>query len=297
MRRSDMHAVRARSVRPEVSKGRGSKGRGFTLVEMVIVIAITGIVAAVVARFIVAPVQGYLGTQARAALVDQADLALRRIGRDLRLALPNSTRVSASGLSLELIPTTGAARYATEGTNRLQFGTPASSFDLVGPPLVLGSSQQLVFYNLGTGIVGSDAYADNTSASAQATSNRRTATNAAGAASTITLSTLAGLPVAAVAPPYRVFAVEQPVTYRCDLSAGTLTRHAGYGFVAVQPEPPSSGSSAVLATGVTACRFAYDDAVVASRAALVSLALSLQTTSGSSETVSLHHAVHVDNVP
>ena len=69
---------------------------------------------------------------------------------------------------------------------------------------------------------------------------------------------LAGLPVAVLAPPYRVFAVDAPVTYRCDLSAGTLTRHAGYGFVASQPEPPSSGSSAVLATGVTACRFAYD---------------------------------------
>lgn len=274
-----------------------SPSLGFTLVEMVIVIAIVGIVAAIVARFIVAPVQGYLGTQARAAVADQADLALRRIGRDLRIALPNSTRVSATGLSLELIPTTGAARYATEGASRLQFGTLASSFDLVGPPLMLGASQQLVFYNLGSGIVGSDAYADNASALAQATSNRRTATNVAGAASTITLSTLAGLPVAAAAPPYRVFAVDAPVTYRCDLTAGTLTRHAGYGFVAAQPEPPAGGSPAVLATGVTACRFSYDDAVVASRAALVNLALTLQTTSGSAETVSLHHAVHIDNVP
>ena len=277
---------------------RRHAARGFTLVEMIIVITITGIVAAVVARFIVSPVQGYLSSQARAALVDQADLALRRIGRDLRIALPNSTRVSASGLSLELIPTTGAARYVAEGANRLQFGSVASSFDLIGPALTLSAAQNLVFYNLGTGIVGSDAYADNSSASAQANANRRSSSNGAGVATTIGLSSLAGLPVAAFSAPYRVFAVEPPVSYRCDLATGTLTRYQGYGFVATQPDPPTGGSPAVLASGVTACRFSYDAAVVASRAALVNLALTLQTTTTSgAESVSLNHALHVDNLP
>ncbi len=272
--------------------------RGFTLVESVLVITITGILAAVVGRFIVSPVQGYLSTQARAALGDQADLALRRIGRDLRIALPNSTRVSASGLALELIPTTGAARYATESGNRLQFGSLATSFDLVGPPLTLSAAQNLVFYNLGPGIVGSDAYADNSSAGAQASSNRRSSSNAAGPASSITMNSLAGLPVAGFAAPYRVFAVDPPVSYRCDLAGGTLTRYQGYGFVATQPDPPSGGSSAVLASGVSACRFSYEAAVVASRAALVSLALTLQTsTTSGTESVSFHHAVHVDNLP
>jgi MSHA biogenesis protein MshO len=272
--------------------------RGFTLVEMVVVIAITGILAAVVARFIVAPVQGYLSTQARAALIDQADLALRRIGRDLRVALPNSARVTASGLALELIPSTGAARYVAEGSNRLQFGGVATSFDLIGPALTLSAGQNLVFYNLGPGVVGSDAYADNSSVVAQADSNRRSSTNAAGPASSITMSSLAGLPVAAFAPPYRVFAVDLPVTYRCDLSAGTLTRYQGYGFQAAQPDPPTSGSNAVLASGVSACRFSYGVAVVASRAALVNLALTLQTTTTSgAESVTLQHALHVDNLP
>ena len=112
------------------------------------------------------------------------------------------------------------------------------------------------------------------------------------------MSSLAGLPVAAFAPPYRVFAVAAPVSYRCDLSAGTLTRYQGYGFVATQPDPPTGGSSAVLASGVSACRFSYDAAVVASRAALVNLALTLQTnTTSGAESVTLHHALHVDNLP
>jgi MSHA biogenesis protein MshO len=277
---------------------RSRPAAGFTLVEAVMVIAITGVLAATVSLFIVQPVQAYLATSARSALVDQADLALRRIGRDLRIALPNSVRVTADRLSLELIPTTGGARYTTAGSGALQFGTPATSFDLVGPPLTLAASQQLVFYNLGPGVVGSDAYAANGSTTEQATSNRRTATNAAGPASTINLSSLAGLPAADLAPPYRVLAVESPVSYRCNLADGTLTRYQGYAFAAIQPDPPTGGSSAVLATGVSGCRFSADGTLVAARAALVNLRLSLAANSGvGSESVTLHHAVYVDNLP
>ena len=277
---------------------RRLRSEGFTLVEAVVVIAITGVLAAIVARFIVQPVQLYLATVARAALVDGADLALRRIEADLRTALPNSVRVTSSGRTIELIPTTGAARYRSEGTDRLEFGTVDTSFDLVGPPLVMASSQQLVFFNLGSGVPGSDAYAPNSTATEQADSNRRTATNAAGSATTITLSSLAGLPVMDFASPYRVFAVDTPVSYRCDLTAGTLTRHTGYGFQASQPDPPSGGSASVLAGGVTACRFAYDAAAIAMSSGLVSLQLTLATSTPSgTESITLHHEAHVTNVP
>jgi MSHA biogenesis protein MshO len=272
--------------------------RGFTLVEVVMVIAVTGVLFAVVGRFIVQPIQGYLATVARAELVDTADLSLRRIGRDLAIALPNSVRVTASGLGLELIPTTGAARYATESGDPLSFGTLDTSFDIVGPPLSVTASQELVFYNLGPNVTGSNAYADNSSAGAQASSNRRTATNAAGSATSITLSSLAGLPVGDYAAPYRVIAVSAPVTYRCDLAAGTLRRYQGYGFAATQPDPPGAGSSAVLATGVTACRFSVEGTLVAARAALVNLQLTLSgDTSTGTESVSLQHAVYVSNQP
>ena len=275
-----------------------SNARGFTLLEMVLVIAMSGVLAAVVSLFIVAPVQGYLSTVARTQLVDSADGALRRIARDLRISLPNSTRVTASGRSIELIPASGAARYKTEGSDHLDFGTVDTGFDLIGPGLALGSSQQLVFYNLGPGVTGSDAYAANASATEQASSNRRTATTAAGTATSIAMNSLAGLPVGDFAPPYRVFAVDAPVTYRCDLSAGTLARLTGYGFLATQPDPPGSGSSTVLATGVTACRFSYDAAVVATRSGLVNLQLTLATTTtAGTESITLSHAVHVDNLP
>jgi MSHA biogenesis protein MshO len=275
--------------------------RGFTLIEMVMVIVITAIVATVVARFIVEPVKGYFSTAARAALTENADAALRTIARDLRIALPNSARVNAAGTALELIPTTGAARYATEGSGALQFGVVDTSFDLVGPPLTVTAAQQLVFYNLGYKVTGSDAYAPNGTAAEQASSNRRMATNAAGSASTLTLSSLAGLPVGDFAPPYRVFAVGQPVSYRCDTAAGTLTRTTGYGFAATQPDPPAGGSSSLVATGVVSngCSFSYDANGVGARAGLITLRLALSATpaTGGTETVSLVQAIHVDNLP
>jgi MSHA biogenesis protein MshO len=53
-----------------------------------------------------------------------------------------------------------------------------------------------------------------------------------------------------------------------------------------------------LATGVTACRVAVDGTLVAARAALVNLQLTLAAATGSgSESVTLHHAVYVSNLP
>lgn len=271
---------------------------GFTLVEAVIVIMLTGIVASIVSVFIVAPIKSYLSTAARVNLADQTDTALRRIARDLAISLPNSTRVTGNGRSLELIPTSGAARYATSGADPLQFGVIDTSFNLVGPGLALAANQQLVFYNLGPSVPDADAYADNSSAAAQALSNRRAASNGAGTATTITLSSAAALPASDFAEPFRVYAVSSPVTYRCDLTAQTLVRYQGYGFQATQPDPPSGGSSHLLAKGVTACSFSYDGAVVAARAALITLRLTLSAnTVDGAETVSLYHAVHVDNLP
>jgi len=273
---------------PRTERALARRQRGFTLIEAVMVIAITGVVIGVIAIFIVPASTAYFASSARAQLGDQADTALRRIARDLSLALPNSASVSASNGSLELIPISAAARYVVDSAGALQFGVaPISSFSIVGPPLRLShASQQLAWYNLGTGVDDANAYK---------LGNVRTSTTAAGTASGITVSG-AALPNSLQAPPYRVYAVEQPVTYRCNTSTtpGTLTRYTGYGFVDPQPDPPSGGTSAVLARNVTACRFVYDSSPFATRYGVVTLQLQL-TSQG--ETVSLYHTVHVDNLP
>lgn len=257
--------------------------RGFTLIEAVLVIAITGVVIAMVAIFIVPATTAYFSASARAQLGDEADTALRRIARDLAGALPNSARIT--GNSLELIPVSGAARYAVESGNPLLFGTADTSFDIVGPSLKLTSAnQKLAWYNLGAGVPDADAYTQ---------SNVRVATSGAGNATSVGISG-AALPNALQAPPYRVYAIEQPVTYRCDLSAQTLTRYSGYGFLSAQPDPPAGGNAAVLARHVSGCVFSYDQPAITSRYALVTLRLQL-TAQG--ETVTLYHTVHIDNLP
>ncbi|MCD2343107.1 type II secretion system GspH family protein [Ideonella azotifigens] len=272
--------------------------RGFTLIEAVMVIVLSGIIVGIVAKFIAVPVLGYLSANARANLADTADGALRRIGRELHASLPNSVRVNSAGTEVELIPVTAAARFMTEGSGALEFGVTDTDFDLMGPPIALAANQWFVVYNLGAGITGSDAYAASSSAADQAASNRRSISSGAGSVSHLTIASAAGLPVSDYAAPFRGFVVNAPVTFRCDLSAGTLTRYSGYGFNAAQPDPPSGGSSALLASGVTACQFSMDAVAVAARAALVSLRLQLSTTTTSgTETVSLHHAVHIDNLP
>ena len=90
---------------------RSNRARGFSLLEAIAVIVITGVIVGAVAVFMQRPIQGYMSSTTRAAMADTADTALRRIARDVRLALPNTVRVDPSGLFLEFIPVKAGGRY------------------------------------------------------------------------------------------------------------------------------------------------------------------------------------------
>ena len=290
---------------PSLSSAACKNSRGFTLAEMVIVIIITGIIGAVVAVFIRAPVQGYVDTVARAELADEADTAVRRMSRDLRLALPNSIRVTTSGptVFLELLLTRTGGRYLDEedgvaGGDILDFSNAAdTSFRMVGP-LPAGASQQiqvgdqLVIYNLGQG--QADAYCTGVSCN-----NRAAITGINAGARTITLAAnpfALQTPVILRSPGHRFQVVSTPVTYACNATAGTLTRYSGYAISAAQPvaEPVAGASRGLLGNGITACTFNYA-ALANVRSALAGITLAMQRTG--SGTVTLFHQVHVDNTP
>ena len=99
-------------------------------------------------------------------------------------------------------------------------------------------------------------------------------------------------------PQQRLYIVDTPVTYLCDLGAGTLTRYSGYPIRQTQPilptvPPLSAGASARVADRVTACVFSYQPGT-SQRSALVTLEL---TVAEAAEQVRLLHQMHVENAP
>ncbi|MBS1144447.1 MAG: ral secretion pathway protein [Proteobacteria bacterium] len=264
--------------------GRSRHERGFTLVEMIISIVITGIVVSMVAMFGRGQIGAYMDATNRAELADAADTALRRIARELQSALPNSVR--QSGNFLEFVPIHDAGRYRAEvnstgGGNILDFTSNTdASFEVLGPTVTVLVGDQLVIYNLG--LPGSDVYAG---------TSRRAATAGSGL-STITFAP-AGVQFPLASPQSRFQVVGSPVTYEC--AGGSLLRHSGYGFQAAQPVAFGAlgGVTAVIADNVSACSFNYAPAVL-QRNGLVVMRLTL-TRNG--ESVELLHQVDVQNTP
>lgn len=258
--------------------------RGFTVIELIVVIVITGILAGVLARFLGEPVRGWLQVSSRALLVDQADLALRRIATEVQRALPNSVRVACAGQCLEILVTVDGGMYRAQvsGLNPaddpLDFTAPDQSFDVLGGLRAApAAGAQVVVYNLGS--APNDAYAGG---------NR--ATLAAGSsAARIVLTAPTLFPFAS--PRQRFYVLGGPVSFLCDPLAGTLRRNAGYPIAALQPTATNVGDP--LANRVTACNFRFDPGT-ATRGGLLTLTLSL---ADGEESVTLLHQVHVFNAP
>lgn len=83
--------------------------QGFTLIELVVVLVVSGILAVGTVAFISRTVEGLDATSARNKLSSAGRTAIDRMSLELHNALPNSIRVSGS--CLEFIPVRAATTY------------------------------------------------------------------------------------------------------------------------------------------------------------------------------------------
>lgn len=265
-----------------------------SLVEMVVVIAIAGVLVAFVSLFGQNQIAAYVDTANRAALADASDTALRRIARELQSALPNSVRVNGNTL-LEFVPVRDGGRYRTDQTplgtgDPLQLDVPGdTTFDLIGPPISTFAGDRLVIYNLGQQ-PGSDVY--------EGSSSRALSTIGAN----LTNLGFVGAQFPFGSPQRRFQVVGGPVSYECDLANRVLRRRWCYNFQQVQPtvfgglplHPACAAEqSAVLVDSVNACNITYVPGIL-TRNGLVTIALTL---SENGEAVTLMHQVEILNAP
>jgi MSHA biogenesis protein MshO len=290
------------------SRGRPAacSSSGFTLIELIITLTLSVIVVAFAAMFISGPVQGFNDQARRARLVDTADVALARISRDVRSALPNSVRAANTGgvASIELLGTTDGARYRREepGTadQILDFAAADAAFNVIGPFTRVSkpfssTSHHLAIYNVG--VPGADAYE---LANVMTPTGTEILISVDGSSGEDRVSLTPAFRFAYGSPTQRVFLVEGPISYVCDSTLGTLTRYTGYTLAVDHADRDTGGE--LLAAGATAglvadsivdCGFSYAPGT-SERAGMVSLEISV---GDAGETVSLLAQVHVDNVP
>ena len=281
--------------------------------ELLVVIVITGVMSVAVSQFIATSLISYRDLTRRTQLADTADGAARRMAREFSRALPNSIRVAGSGNNAEFVRIVDGGRYRadpgdngggndhTAASDWLSFGGD-TDFNILGrfqdldytPGTALASGHRMAIYSTGNSI-----YAD-----AETNANPGIITPD-GTNITITLdgdedhiNLSASHEFSLESPNRRLYLIDTPITYRCDTSAGTLTRYSSYALETTQPTDPSttplSAATSVLMTdSIESCAFTYSPGT-SQRAALITIEL---VVASADERVRILHQVHVGNSP
>lgn len=286
---------------------------GFTLIELVIVITITSVLAVALAMFFSPVMNSYFASKRRAGLTDNADTALRRMRRDVQAAVPNSIR-TPNNQCFELVPTSTGGRYrkapdtigdSTPGcspsttcsawldtsstTSTLDVLSPLSSNPAVGDWLVIDNQNGNDVYTGANRVALAAPSATSFGQFRLNFSSKQFSSGYDGGRFTVVANN-GGAPT---------------VFYICSGADGTLDS-AGNGkgtlfrqtraFTAAYPTScPATGGAAVMARHVRSCNFVYSPTFGSTQQnGYVWMQLELTE---SEESVSLSFGAHVDNAP
>jgi MSHA biogenesis protein MshO len=279
------------------------RSRGFTLVELVMVITITGILAATLTIFLKPAIDSYFDTRRRADLTDMADTALRRMGQDIRRAVPNSIR-SVSTSCFQLVPTIAGGRYrmASDTVNDTPTPLPCTPSGTCSAPL--DTAQATTVFDALSPMATVPGINDWVVIDNQNASDVYNGTNRA-QISAISAPARAGDGLHRITVSNTQFPngydggrfvvvpnAEQTVFYSC---VGSTLYRTSAAFNANQAATCAASSGAVVATDVAGCTFVYNPNQGATQqSGFVWMRLEL---SRAGESAALAAGVHVDNVP
>lgn len=279
--------------------------RGFTLIEVLIVIVVLSVLAVGSVKFISFSAEGYVATARRASLGATASITAEKLNRALRNALPNSVRVNGAGNCVEFMPVLASSAYrqiplsyspAVISRQYIKAVKLASAFNNPAGRLVVYSyaaSADSLYQPVNPGVISTlDASLDNTGSFDADLSDNEIyyVFNGAG-----------NFEFIAESPQKRFFIVSSPVAF-CQHDT-QLFYYRDYGYVSnVENIAAAFTGSApgrlLIADGLQAnsLKFSYIPASLR-RNALVSYELTLSEASNTAEILNINQTVQVRNVP
>jgi MSHA biogenesis protein MshO len=287
------------------------RARGFTLVELIVVMVIIGVLAGTITIYFVPAIQGYLDVKRRANLTDLADTAVRTMTRDIRAAVANSINVP-SDACFELVPTSAGGRYRT-APDTVYTGT-------YSPTQWVNTATDTTQFDVLSALATAPAVGDYVVINNQATAD------VYGGTTRTTITGVMALPEADNIGTYRltvnslkvdtgydnarfviVPAAQQAVFYVCDATdsgkldangdgKGTLYRFSHYGFSANNACPTPASTTPIVATKVQSCTFVYDPHSNNSELNTGYMQIKLKLTENN-QSVQIVVGTHTDNTP
>jgi len=279
----------------------------FSLLELLLVIVLLGVLGSGAGLLITTPIEAYNDQLRRQQLVDQAEMAIRQIARDVRRALPNSIRTRTVGAirALEMVNTIDGVRYRDENQSgsgsdveTLEFAGADTEFNFLGQlnflgPGALASNQRLVIYNTTPGNIYTDALIDSNFGIITSTSTGLTISPSTTYANEHHVTMANAFRFTQQSPGQRAFFVDGPVSYVCDPGSNRITRYSNYAYQNPQPTAPGGAQSGLVVTKLSSCSIDYATGTP-QRGGIITLQITL---SDSGENITLLHQIHVDNVP
>jgi len=265
----------------------------FTLVELVMVIVVLAILATGSVKFISQSARGMVDSAERQVLASTASIAMEKVLRQVRRALPNSVRAFEDNGNncIEFVPILHSSEYVS-----VPIASAETDFDAIAfSNAVGGESGYVAVYSISeSSVYGNSPDTDRSISTTVASAGTPSAN-----LQTITFEPLSSYRFPTGSPRKRFYLVSDPISF-CEDANGRLWRYQNYGF---HPDSrnsiPTSGADSILIADslqVNSLSFNILQAQL-QRNAVIRMSLVIVRSNTSLERLELSQEVQLRNVP